>query len=295
MEIRRRPPNPSIKVANLEYAIPHPDSKPKSILEEIVWEKDREVEIARNKVPLEDLKKKIKGLPETKNFIEALKTSKTKPALIAEIKKASPSRGIIRENFDPKLISKMYQEGGADCISVLTDRKFFQGGFDVLAEVRKEVQIPILCKDFIIYPYQLYQARASGADAALLIAAILTDMDLKYLSKVAESLGLKTLVEVHNSDELDRVLNLGTFPLIGINNRDLKTFKTSIKVTKSLAESFSDRIQNQSITLVSESGLFNRNDLNMVSSYGAHAVLIGEALMSQNDVELGVKKMIGNL
>ena len=127
MEIRRRPPNPSIKVANLEYAIPHPDSKPKNILEEIVWEKHLEVEIARKKVSLEDLKKKIKDLPKTKNFIDALRNSNSKPALISEIKKASPSRGIIREDFDAKMIGKMYQEGGANCISVLTDKKFFKG------------------------------------------------------------------------------------------------------------------------------------------------------------------------
>jgi len=256
MEIRRRPPNPSIKVANLEYAIPHPDSKPKNILEEIVWEKHLEVEIARKKVSLEDLKKKIKDLPKTKNFIDALRNSNSKPALISEIKKASPSRGIIREDFDAKMIGKMYQEGGANCISVLTDKKFFQGGFDVLVEVRKEIIIPILCKDFILYPYQLYQARAAGADAALLIAAILTDSDLKYLSKVAEHLGLTILVEVHDSEELERVLNINVFNLIGINNRNLKSFKTDLEVTKKLAKNYANQIKENSITLVSESGLF---------------------------------------
>ena len=295
MEIRRRPPNPSIKVANLEYAIPHPDSKPQNILEEIVWEKDIEVEIARKKVPLEDLKKKIKDLPKTKDFLQALKNSKLKPALISEIKKASPSRGIIRDDFDARMIGKMYQEGGASCISVLTDKKFFKGGFDVLVEVRKEVTIPILCKDFILYPYQLYQARAAGADAALLIAAILSDSDLKYLSKVAETLGLRTLVEVHDSEELERVLNISTFKLIGINNRNLKSFKTDLKVTKKLADEFSNQIRKDSITLVSESGLFTREDLALVNSYGADAVLVGESLMSQEDILGGVKKLIGNL
>jgi len=295
MEIRRRPPNPSVKVANLEYAIPHPDSKPRNILEEIVWQKDIEVEIARKKVPLEDLKKKIKDLPRTKDFVEALKNSKSKPALISEIKKASPSKGIIREDFEAKKIGKMYQEGGANCISVLTDKKFFQGGFDVLFEVRKEVKIPILCKDFILYPYQLYQARASGADAVLLIAAILSDSDLKYLSKVAEDLGLSTLVEVHDSEEFERVLNIPTFKLIGINNRNLKSFKTDLEVTKKLSENFSNQIKENSITLVSESGLFTREDLNLVSSYGADAVLVGESLMSQEDILVGVKKLIGNL
>ena len=295
MEIRRRPPNPSVKVANLEYSIPHPDSKPRNILEEIVWEKDIEVEIARKKVPLEDLKKKIKDLPRTKDFVEALKNSKSKPALISEIKKASPSKGIIREDFDAKMIGKMYQEGGANCISVLTDKKFFQGGFDVLVEVRKEVEIPILCKDFILYPYQLYQARAAGADAALLIAAILSDSDLNYLSKVAENLGLTTLVEVHDSDEFERVLNISTFKLIGINNRNLKSFKTDLEVTKNLADNFSNKIKENSITLVSESGLFTREDLALVNSYGADAVLVGESLMSQKDILYGVKKLIGKI
>tara|TARA_Y100001968_G_scaffold158930_1_gene145371 strand:+ start:404 stop:1291 length:888 start_codon:yes stop_codon:yes gene_type:complete len=295
MEIRRRPPNPSIKVANLEYAIPHPDSKPNNILEEIIWEKDIEVEIARKKVPLEDLKKKIKDLPKTKDFIEALKNSKSKPALISEIKKASPSRGIIREDFNARMIGKMYQDGGASCISVLTDKKFFQGGFDILVDVRKEIKIPILCKDFILYPYQLYQARAAGADAALLIAAILSDADLKYLSKVAENLGLTTLVEVHNEEELERVLNIPTFNLIGINNRNLKTFKTDLEVTKKLAGNFSNQIKERSITLVSESGLFTREDLTLVNSYGVDAVLVGESLMSQEDILGGVKKLIGNL
>ena len=293
MEIRRRPPNPSIKVANLEYAIPHPDSKPKNILEEIVWEKDIEVEIARKKVPLEDLKKKVKDLPKTIDFIKALKNSKSKPALISEIKKASPSRGIIRKDFDAGKIGKLYQDGGASCISVLTDKKFFQGGFDVLVEVRKEIKIPILCKDFIIYPYQLYQARAAGADAALLIAAILSDSDLKYLSKVAEHLGLTILVEVHDSEELERVLNIPTFKLVGINNRNLKTFKTDLQVTKKLAENYANQIKDNSITLVSESGLFTRDDLALVNSYGADAVLVGESLMSQEDILSGVKKLIG--
>ncbi len=295
MEIRRRPPNPSIKVANLEYAIPHPDSKPKNILEEIVWEKEIEVEIARKKVSLEDFKKKIKELPKTKDFLEALKNSKNKPALISEIKKASPSKGTIREDFDAKIIGKLYQDGGANCISVLTDKKFFQGGFDVLVEVRKAVTIPILCKDFILYPYQLYQARASGADAVLLIAAILSDSDLKYLSKVAKNLGLTTLVEVHDAEELERVLNISSFKLIGINNRDLKSFNTNLEVTKKLAENFSSQIKEKSITLVSESGLFTRKDLTLVNSYGADAVLVGESLMSKEDILGAVKKLTDNL
>ena len=193
------------------------------------------------------------------------------------------------------MIGRMYQDGGANCISVLTDKKFFQGGFDVLVEVRKEITIPILCKDFILYPYQLYQARAAGADAALLIAAILTDSDLKYLSKVAEHLGLTILVEVHDSEELERVLNINLINLIGINNRNLKSFITDLEVTKNLAKDYAQQIKENSITLVSESGLFTREDLDLVKSYGADAVLVGESLMSQEDILVGVKKLIGKL
>jgi len=155
--------------------------------------------------------------------------------------------------------------------------------------------LPILCKDFILYPYQLYQARAAGADAALLIAAILTDSDLNYLSKVAEHLGLTILVEVHDSEELERVLNINLFNLIGINNRNLKSFKTDLEVTKKLAKNYANQIKGNSITLVSESGLFTCEDLALVKSYGADAVLVGEALMSQEDILGGVKKLIGNL
>jgi len=232
MEIRRRPPNPTVRVENLEYAVPHREAQAKNILEEIVWHKDIEIKNFKKIVSLEDLIKKIENLPAPKDFYKNILESKIKPGVIAEIKKASPSRGIIREEFDARMIGEMYQDGGASCISVLTDKKFYQGGFDILVEVRKEITIPILCKDFILYPYQLYQARAAGADAALLIAAILTDSDLKYLSKVAEHLGLTILVEVHDSEELERVLNINVFNLIGINNRNLKSFKTDLEVTR---------------------------------------------------------------
>ena len=293
MQIRKRPPNPSIKVANLEYAIPHPDSKPANILEKIVWNKNKEVEISREKVTLETLKSQIIDIPKPRDFLKALRQSKTNPAIIAEIKKASPSKGIIREDFDPEYIAKAYEKGGASCISVLTDKKFFQGGFDVLIKVRKHVQIPLLCKDFILYPYQLYQARAAGADAILLIAAILNDQDLKYLSKIAKSLDLTILVEVHDIEELERVIAIGDFSLVGVNNRDLKTFKTNLKTTELLAKSLSTSRKEKDIFLVSESGLFNRNDLDKVSSFGAKAVLVGESLMKQKDILNGIKNLIG--
>ncbi|MGC6482686.1 MAG: indole-3-glycerol phosphate synthase TrpC [Synechococcus sp.] len=292
MDIRRRPPNPSIQVAHLNYAIPHKDAEPRHILETIVWEKDREVAIARERMPLEQLKAKVDQLPAPRDFLGALRQATIKPAVIAEVKKASPSKGVIRSNFDPVAIAKAYAAGGASCLSVLTDKQFFQGGFDVLVDVRDAVDLPLLCKDFILTPYQLYQARAAGADAALLIAAILTDQDLRYLSKVAATLGLTVLVEVHDNEELERVLTLGGFPLIGINNRDLTTFETDLATTATLTAQWGARLKEQGAQLVSESGLFLRSDLDRVQRAGADAVLVGEALMRQDDVEAGLRALI---
>ncbi len=293
MEIRRRPPNPKVKVASLEYAIPHEESEPRNILEKILWEKDREIIASRQRVPLEELKSQVKDLPNTKDFLGALRNSSSFPAIIAEIKKASPSKGIIRENFNPVEIALDYQNAGAACLSVLTDKSFFQGGFDVLVQVRKKVDLPLLCKEFIVQPYQLYQARVSGADAVLLIAAILSDQDLIYLRKVSISLGLNVLVEVHNSNEMARVLQIGGFSLVGINNRDLTTFNTELKTTKNVADAHKEQLIKQDVLLVSESGLINRKDLETVSSYGAKAVLVGESLMRQDDVGSALRNLMG--
>ena len=293
MEIRRRPPNPRVKVANLEYAIPHSEAEPRNILEKIVWEKDREIEAARQRVPLDKLKAQIAELNQPKGFLEALQQAPVLPAVIAEIKKASPSKGIIRENFDPIAIAKAYKKGGASCLSVLTDKTFFKGGFEVLVEVRKTVDLPLLCKDFILTPYQIYQARAAGADAVLLIAAILSDQDLKYLQRVANDLGLQVLVEVHDAEELQRILDIASFPLIGINNRDLTTFKTDLSTTEVLSKQYEKRLTDQGALVVSESGLFVRDDLNRVLSVGAQAVLVGESLMRQDDICHGLIDLIG--
>ena len=292
MEIRRRPPNPKVRVAHLEYAVPHDDEKPRHILEEIIWEKDREIDVARQKVPLETLRSQIQDLPPTRDFIAALRSVTTPPAVIAEVKKASPSKGVIREDFDPVAIARAYASGGASCLSVLTDRTFFQGGFEVLVDVRQAVALPLLCKEFILSPYQLYQARAAGADAVLLIAAILSDQDLDYLRKAAKALTLDVLVEVHDEQELERVLNLGGFPLIGINNRDLASFETDLATTERLMQRFGQQLRQSDSLLVSESGLFTRHDLDRVQSAGASAVLVGEALMRQPDVEAGLRSLI---
>ena len=293
MEIRRRPPNPKVKVAHLEYAIPHEESEPRNILEKIVWEKDREVTSARERVSLDQLKKQVAELPPTRDFLAALEAACRKPAVIAGVKKASPSKGVIREDFDPVAIAKGYAAGGASCLSVLTDKQFFQGGFEVLVQVRQVVDLPLLCKDFILSPYQLYQARAAGADAALLIAAILTNADMAYLLKVARALGLTVLVEVHDAAELERVLALDGVQLIGINNRDLASFHTDLATTESLTERYGDQIRAKGCLLVSESGLFSRDDLDRVQSAGADAVLVGESLMRQVDVTAALEMLIG--
>ena len=298
MEIRRRPPNPKVKVAHLEYAIPHPEEAPRHILEQIVWEKDREVASARERLPLEKLRSQVAQLPPCRDFGAALRASCRKPAVIAEVKKASPSKGVIREDFDAVAIARAYAAGGASCLSVLTDRQFFQGGFEVLIAVREAVELPLLCKDFILSPYQLYQARAAGADAALLIAAILPDSDLLYLHKVARGLGLQVLLEVHDGAELERVLALpalwnGGGGLIGINNRDLTTFAVDLATTERLMEAFAAPIRQAGALLVSESGLFSRDDLDRVQQAGADAVLVGEALMRQRDVSAALESLIG--
>ena len=299
MEIRRRPPNPKVKVAHLEYAIPHEEGEPRHILEQIVWEKDREVASARERLPLDKLKSQVAKLPAPRDFLAALRASCRKPAVIAEVKKASPSKGVIREDFDAVAIAQGYAAGGASCLSVLTDKAFFQGGFEVLIAVREAVELPLLCKDFILSPYQLYQARAAGADAALLIAAILTDTDLAYLHKAARSLGLAVLVEVHDAEELERVLAIesltapGAGTALGINNRDLTTFAVDLATTEGLMQRFGAQIQERGLLLVSESGLFSREDLDRVQSAGADAVLVGEALMRQSDVTAALETLIG--
>ena len=293
MEIRRRPPNPKVKVAHLEYAIPHEESEPRNVLEKIVWEKDREVASARERLSLEQLKKQVAELPATRDFLAALHAACRKPAVIAEVKKASPSKGVIREDFDPEAIARGYAAGGASCLSVLTDKQFFQGGFEVLVQVRQVVDLPLLCKDFILSPYQLYQARAAGADAALLIAAILTDQDMNYLLRVARSLGLTALVEVHDAAELERVLALDGVQLIGINNRDLASFHTDLATTEVLTARYGEQIRAKGCLLVSESGLFSRDDLDRVQSAGADAVLVGESLMRQTDVTAALETLIG--
>jgi indole-3-glycerol phosphate synthase len=283
MQIRRRPPSTPVNISNLRYQVEVPDAQAQHILEEIVWHKEVEVERMRDRLPLLELRKQIEQAPPVRDFLAALKRGKTKPALIAEVKKASPSKGVIREDFNPVAIATSYQEGGASCISVLTDAKFFQGSFENLALVRQTVDLPLLCKEFVIYPYQIYYARVKGADAILLIAAILSDRDLQYNIKITNSLGMVALIEVHTLEELDRVLALEGVSLIGINNRNLENFSVDLQTTCQLLESRKEAIAEKNILVVSESGLHNAGDINLVKDAGASAVLIGESLVKQPD------------
>ncbi len=283
MQIRRRQPNPPVKVSHLSYQVQVPDGEPRHILEEIVWHKEDEVDSLRHRLPLLELRKQVAKASPPKDFLGALKEGKTAPALIAEVKKASPSKGVIREDFDPVSIAQSYQLGGASCLSVLTDAKFFQGSFENLALVRQAVELPLLCKEFVIYPYQIYLARTKGADAVLLIAAILSDRDLQYFIKIANSLQMTALVEVHTLAELDRVLSLDGVSLIGINNRNLEDFSVNLETTCKLLELRGKELKEKGIMVVSESGLHSSKDLELVKNAGANAVLIGESLVKQPD------------
>jgi indole-3-glycerol phosphate synthase len=215
----------------------------------------------------------------TRDFVGALKAkiAAGRPAVIAEIKKASPSKGVLREDFIPADIAQSYAEHGAACLSVLTDVQFFQGEVDYLKQARASCQLPVLRKDFMVEPYQIYESRAMGADCILLIAACLDDAQMKDLEVVARSLDMAVLVEVHDGGELERALKLKT-PLIGINNRNLKTFEVTLNTTLGLmAQVPADRL------LVTESGILTRDDVLRMGAAGINAFLVGEAFMRAPD------------
>ncbi len=209
------------------------------------------------------------------------------PALIAEVKKASPSKGVIRENFDPLQIARTYAENGASCISVLTDEPYFQGNLAHLAAIRECVDLPLLRKDFIIDDYQLLEARVAGADAVLLIAAALTSEDMEWMLDACSALGMAAIVEIHDGDELDQVLATDA-RILGINNRDLHTFRTTLQTTIDLVS----RVPEDRIT-VSESGINRRADVMKLADAGVDAVLVGEALMREADIAGKMRELLG--
>lgn len=259
-------------------------------LNKIVATKHEEVKQLKQQLTLYEAEQAIKALPDCLGFERALATErKRKLGLIAEVKKASPSKGLIREQFEPATIAKAYEAAGADCISVLTDVEYFQGSNTYLQQVREAVNLPILRKDFTLDVLQVYEARMIGADAVLLIAAMLSDAQMDELHSAAKEIGLDVLVEVHDQAELERVLQLDA-SLVGINNRDLKSFETSLQTTEELIKLIpADK------TIVSESGLSHRDHIEYVTDLGAHAVLIGEHFMRQDDIGEAVQHLMGPL
>jgi indole-3-glycerol phosphate synthase len=278
----------------MSYSAATTNVRPRHILEEIVWHKKQEVAQMRQDLPLATLQQQIPTAPVARDFLAALKQNPHQPSLIAEVKKASPSRGIIRADFDPVAIAKAYEQGGAACLSVLTDSKFFQGGFENLRLIRQEVALPLLCKEFVIDIYQIYYARVAGADAVLLIAAILSDEELQDFLRVIHDLGMKALVEVHTLAELDRVLKMDDLRLVGINNRNLEDFTVDLATTQQLLEQRRSKLQSFGITTVSESGLYTYADLSLVAQAGARAVLVGESLVKQPDIEQAVRSLLNS-
>ena len=258
------------------------------ILDGIYKHKLLEVTESKKRISLSRLEETLAGLSPTKNFEAALRPASGGGGikLIAEIKAASPSLGVLREGLDPVALALEYQRAGATAISVLTDKKFFHGSLSNLEEVRKTVDLPLLRKDFIIDGYQLYEARVAGADAVLLIARLLDKKTLSAFLKVADQLGLACLVEVHTEEELKKVLDTHA-RLIGINNRDLDTFKVDMNTTLKLLPLVPvDRI------VVSESGIHNREDVRRLEKAGVRAILVGEALVRSKDVTYKIKELL---
>lgn len=245
------------------------------ILKKIVSRKQEEIAERRQRLDLEALRGRVNEAPAVRGFVEAIKVKLTAglPAVIAEVKKASPSKGVIRETFIPAEIAKSYERGGAACLSVLTDIDFFQGSDEYLQQARAACSLPVLRKDFIIDPYQVYEARAIGADCILLIAACLSDEQMRELSALALALGMDVLVEVHDGDELERTLPLN-LPLVGINNRNLRTFETSLDTTLNLL----GRIPEGRI-VVTESGIHTPGDVALMRKNSVNSFLVGEAFM----------------
>ena len=300
--IRRRPPEglDTQACGPVDFKVPSSDdNKPRNILEEIVWYKAVEIERMRQKVSLAMLMGQVKNAPPARDFIGALKqkAEETKrPGLIAEVKKASPSKGVIQPNFDPVKIAQAYEAGGAACLSVLTDSKFFQGGFENLQKIRAAgVSCPLLCKEFIVEAYQVFKARASGADAILLITAVLPNSDMEYLIKTARSVGLQCLIEVHTVGELERVLKIQDLDgcMLGINNRDLQTFKVDLANTETIMSSEAGKeVLERGMIMASESGIFVYEDVARVQQAGCNVILVGESLVKQGDPKTGTEELL---
>jgi indole-3-glycerol phosphate synthase len=258
------------------------------ILDDIIAYKKEELAETKLRAPFPDIKAKALDAQPVRGFGKAL-SGAGEIRLIAEVKKASPSKGVIREDFDPVNIARSYEESGASCLSVLTEKKYFQGSLAYLGEIRKAVKLPLLRKDFIIDEYQIFEARAAGADAILLISACLERPRMEDYLGIAKQLNLDVLVESHTYKELDKALLAGA-QLVGINNRDLMTFKVDLQTTLDLLNDIpEDR------TVVSESGITSRADVMKLQQAGVDAILVGESLMREKDIGKKVRELLGEL
>lgn len=257
-----------------------------TILDDINKHKIIEVAESKRRSPIDILKERIQKRPAAKSFSAALRRD-TNIRIIAEIKKASPSLGVIRKDFRPVEIAQIYEAGGAAAISVLTDEKFFQGSLSYLTEVKMTVSLPALRKDFIIDKYQIYEARDAGADAILLIAALLSGEEIQDYLALSGELGMECLVEVHSEEELKKVLQTNA-RIIGINNRDLATFVTDMTTTLRLRQMIPD-----GKIVVSESGIKSRGDVEILLKAGVDAVLVGETLMKSHDISAKLRELLG--
>ena len=255
------------------------------VLRRIAAYKAEEVAALKSRTSIEALRETAASLSKPRGFESAIEAA-TGPALICEVKKASPSKGIIREDFNPVEIAKAYQSGGATCLSVLTDDPGFQGSNEIFKVVRETTSLPLLRKDFMLDPIQIAESAAMGADCILVIMAMIDDDTAKALIDEAKTLGLDALVETHDQNELNRAIELGA-TLIGINNRNLRTFETTLDTFDHLAGSAP-----KDCTLVAESGIFTRADIDRLAANGAQAYLIGESLMRQDDVERATKSLL---
>jgi len=256
------------------------------ILTKIIEEKKKEIEIAKEKLPLDKIRKQLTVLPSSRGFRQAI-SKEHEISLIAELKKASPSSGMLRRDFDPTKIAQVYRAYGAKALSILTDEKFFQGKPAYVDTVRKEVYLPILRKDFILDKYQVYESKLLGADAILLIADLLSRSELFQFLEICKNLAMDAVVEIHNEEDLHKSLSVDS-QIIGINNRNLHTFEVHLEVTSNLVRSIPE-----DKTIISESGIKTYEDVMFLKSLGVDAVLIGETFMRSDDIGSKVREIMG--